>query len=240
MTKAAARKKDDQDKGDLIKAALEGMKAELVRMHPNAATSDSAGWQERKSGQTRIALLDAAVQCLAESGYARTTTQLVAARANISRGAMLHHYATKAELISSVIDYIMYRRMETFYGQIAKLSERQRVDEIRGVEIYWNSVQTPEYEAFLELSLASRTDADLRKVFDKKAQAFDAFWFEQLPVFFPEWADKPRETLLLARDLIVVTLEGLYLNRRIMSRRDRRIAVRNFLNDAMRMLRERD
>lgn len=224
---------------DPVKVALDNMKATLRRMHPGGETHDQVGWQERKSAQTRIALLEAAVQCLANYGYARTTTQLVASTAKISRGAMLHHYATKSQLVSSVIDYIMYRRMETFYGEVEKLTDTQRIEEGRGIEIYWKTVQTVEYEAFLELSVASRTDTDLREVFDAKAQAFDSFWFEQLPVFFPEWGNQPRENLLLARDLIVVSLEGLYLNRRIMAQRDRRVAVRNFINEAIQIIRER-
>lgn len=223
-----------------IGSALDSIRSMLEKMDPGGVFEENSGWQERKSAQTRITLLNAAVRCLAEHGYARTTTQLVAASAKISRGAMLHHYATKAELISSVIDYIMYRRMEIFYGQIAKLTDAERVEEGKGVEIYWNSVQTPEYEAFLELSVASRTDEELRKVFDPKVQSFDSFWFEQLPIFFPEWRDQPREKLLLARDIIVVALEGLALNRRIMATRKRRIAVRNFVNDAVQMLRDRD
>ncbi len=222
-----------------IKAALKDMKRFMETMHPNHAHADeNAGWQERKSGQTRIALLSAAVECLARHGYARTTTQLVAATAKISRGAMLHHYATKGDLISSVIDYIMYRRMETFYGQISALTDSERLAVANGVEIYWNTVQTSEYEAYLELSIAARTDSDLREVFDAKAQAFDSYWFDQLTIFFPEWKARPIEDLMLARDMIVVTLEGLYMNRRIMTERDRRLAVRALLGSTIAMLRD--
>lgn len=221
-----------------IDLALEKMREAITELLPDGAANEDAGWQERKSWQTRTALLDAAVKCLAEAGYAKTTTQLVASSAKISRGAMLHHYATKAELISAVIDYIMYRRMETFYGQVAGLTDKQRVNDLRGVEVYWATVQTTEYQAFLELSVASRTDEELREVFEPKAQAFDQFWFSQLPTFFPEWAEAPREKLLLARDLIVVTLEGLYLNRRIMTDRHRRVAIRTFLAQAMELLRD--
>ncbi|MEO0981299.1 MAG: TetR/AcrR family transcriptional regulator [Pseudomonadota bacterium] len=235
MTSAAVKSQDE-----LVNTALADMRAALERMNPNLISTDDAGWQERKSAQTRVALLEAAVGCLANSGYSKTTTQLVAASAKISRGAMLHHYATKSDLISNVIDYIMYRRMETFYGEVSKLTDKERLAVGAGVEIYWRTVQTIEYQAYLELSVASRTDPELRKVFDKKAQAFDAFWFEQLPAFFPEWADQPREKLLLARDMIVVSLEGLYLNRRIMAKRERRIAVRDFISDAVLMMRDRD
>ncbi len=220
-----------------LASALNEM-AEIVRsLEPSGMAEESASWQERKSARTRVALLEAAVDCLAEVGYARTTTQLVAARAKISRGAMLHHYTTKSALIENVIDYVVFKRMKTFYSAIAALSEEDRVARNKGVEIYWSSLQTPEYEAFFELNVASRTDAELRAVFEPKALAFDKLWFAQLPTFFPEWAGMP-EKLSVARDFVVTVLEGLWLNRQIMSERSRRIAVRELLVKVLADLRE--
>ena len=104
-------------------------------------------------------------------GYARTTTQLIAETAGISRGAMLHHYATKQELIASVIDYAFYKRMEGFTGRIEALTEKQRVKEHAGIELYWQSLLTREFAATLQLSVAARTDEELRALAD---QHFDA------------------------------------------------------------------
>lgn len=240
MTSSTAKTKSGTNETQPVDRALAEIRLAIEKLHPNGLADDDAGWQERKSAQTRIALLEAGVRCLAESGYARTTTQLVAASAKISRGAMLHHYTTKSDLIASVIDYIMARRMETFHNEITKLTEKQRVEEGRGIEIYWNSIQTKEYEAFLELSMASRTDEELRKVFDDKAKLFDALWFEQTPLLFPEWANQRPKKLALARDMVTATLEGLYLNRRMMAKRSRRMAVRNFLVEATKLIREGD
>ena len=39
----------------------------------------------------------------------RTTNQWIPAMVGISRGAMLHHYATKQALIVSVIEYTAYK-----------------------------------------------------------------------------------------------------------------------------------
>ena len=50
-------------------------------------------------------LIDAAIQCLYELGYAATTTQLVTDRAGVSRGAILHHYPTKVDLMVAVAEY---------------------------------------------------------------------------------------------------------------------------------------
>ena len=222
---------------EALRAALEQMEATIVQMNPDQSDVRDAGWQERKSAQTRMTLLAATVACLSEHGYAKTTTQLVAATAKISRGAMLHHYATKSDLIEAVIDYVLYRRMQLFFGEICKLSDKQREGVSSGVEIYWKWVQTAEYEAYLELSVASRTDTDLRKVFDTKARAADANSFSQLPVFFPEWGPVPEKTRRLAQDFIIVTLQGLHLDRRLMTDRDRRLAIRDLITRVVLMLR---
>lgn len=222
---------------DRVQKALEKMKTELDRLDPNAKTTDKTGWQERKSASTRLALLNATMNCLAEFGYANTTTQLVAATAQISRGAMLHHYNSKSELISATIDFIMYQRMENFYSQIAKLTKKQRVDQGQGVEIFWNSMSEPQFEAYLELSVASRTDMELDKVFTKRARAFDQFCFDRTTEFFPEWDDQTLEKQWLAQDIIACALEGLFLRKSIMNTRTRRIAVRDYIKQMVRLLR---
>ena len=64
----------------------------LAELEPEGLAADGNGWQQRKSAQTRVAILEAAIDCLAKHGYARTTTQLIAQVAEISRGAMLEDF----------------------------------------------------------------------------------------------------------------------------------------------------
>ena len=115
---------------------------ELAQLEPDGLDAEGQNWQRRKSIQTRLAILEAAIDCLQLNGFARTTTQLIAQMAGISRGAMLHHYATKQDLIASVIEYTFYRRMENFLGAIGNLSEDERIDRNAGIEIYWQSLLT--------------------------------------------------------------------------------------------------
>src|SRR5579859_4164701 len=133
----------------------------LAQLEPEGLDAEGQSWQQRKSVQTRVTILEAAIDCLQKHGYARTTTQLIAEMAGISRGAMLHHYATKQDLIASVIDYTFYKRMESFIERIKALSEPQRVQEQAGIELYWQSVLTREFAAYLELMVAARTDPEL-------------------------------------------------------------------------------
>lgn len=209
----------------------------LSLLEPAGLAGGDAGWQQRKSAQTRVAVLEAAIDCLAEHGYANTTTQLIAQKAVISRGAMLHHYATKQELIESVIDYTFFKRMQRFVADIEALSEEERVREQAGLERYWQSLLTREFEAYLELMVAARTDAELRAIFEPKARRYDVVWRKQVASIFPEWGDRPEE-LLLAVDFSQATLEGLLLNRAIWEPRERRVRVRRLVDAVVLALRE--
>src|SRR5579859_7683705 len=117
----------------------------LAQLEPEGLDAEGQSWQQRKSVQTRVTILEAAIDCLQKHGYGRTTTQLIAEMAGISRGAMLHHYATKQDLIASVIDYTVYKRMEQFLVGIRALKDSARIDEMAGIEISWQSMLSREF-----------------------------------------------------------------------------------------------
>src|SRR5258707_8930434 len=76
--------------------------------------------QQQRREETRRALLDAAVQSLIEVGFARTTTLEVQRRADVSRGALLHHFPSKAELLVAAVDHLAEmraREMKAFASQ---------------------------------------------------------------------------------------------------------------------------
>ena len=209
----------------------------LAELEPEGLAAIGQGWQQRKSAQTRIAILEAAVDCLEKFGYASTTTQLIAQTAEISRGAMLHHYATKHELIAALIDYTFYKRMESFLARIRALTHEQRVREHPGIELYWQSLLTREFNAYLELSMAGRTDPELRAIFIPKARRYDRIEREAVMAAFPEWEDKA-EAYELAMDFCIAGMEGLLLNRDVWDDRKRRVRLRQFISNAILMLRD--
>ena len=158
----------------------------LARLYPDTFPSIDAGWRERKSAETRIALLEATIDSLQKFGYSRTSNRTIADLAGISHGTIGHHYTTKLDLIAAVIDYAFYKRMEIFMAEVMKLSENERVHELVGAELYWKSLQTREYAALLELEIASRTDKELKGVYLPRARRVDRIWREEMVRIFPE------------------------------------------------------
>ncbi|WP_221796454.1 TetR/AcrR family transcriptional regulator [Aquisediminimonas sediminicola] len=171
---------------------------------------DEASWQQRKSLTTRKMAVEAALQVLAEFGYTACSLQTVAKRARISRGAMLHHYTSKLDLMAAVIEYAFYRRLAVFLDRIRALSEDDRTVRQIGIRVSFDVSQTAEYKAFLELHIASRTDPELRAIFLERASLFDRVWRDEITKVFPEWLDHPQ--LALLDDLVWVMIDGLALN----------------------------
>lgn len=190
---------------------MEGMA--LAQLRPDSLADipgETGNWQQRKSLATRNAMLEAALHCLAEFGYGGCSLQMVATRAGISRGAMLHHYATKLDLMAAVIEYAFFRRMAQYLDRIRALSEEERQVHNTGVKVSFETSLTPEYQAFLELHMASRTDPELRAIFLTRAALYDRLWRIEIEKVFPEWAGDDR--LDRMNDFVRIMVDGLALN----------------------------
>lgn len=117
--------------------------------------------QEERSAETRLRLLDACVDCLVELGYSNTTTNAIQERAGVSRGALMHHYASKADLMVASVRHLTEQRGRNLRQIADELSEDD--DRIpRAIELLWESFQGPLFTATVELWVASRTDPELR------------------------------------------------------------------------------
>src|SRR6476620_5052805 len=81
--------------------------------------------QQQRRDETRRALLDAAVESLIEVGFARTTTLEVQRRAEVSRGALLHHFPSKTELLVAAIDHLAELRAKELKRLAAELPDER-------------------------------------------------------------------------------------------------------------------
>jgi AcrR family transcriptional regulator len=118
--------------------------------------------QEERSAATRGRLLDATLECLIEVGYTRTTTTLVAERAGLSRGAQVHHFPTKAELVIQAVLHLAARQAQAVRDTLAdKPSAGDRLTQL--LDLLWESFSGPLFYAALELWVAARTDPELHQ-----------------------------------------------------------------------------
>ena len=118
--------------------------------------------QAERSAATRARLLDATVECVSELGYARTTTPEIARRAGLSRGAQLHHFPTKAELVIGAVAHLAKRRASELSREAPQGGDADERLE-RALDAIWASFSGPLFSAALELWVASRSDRELRE-----------------------------------------------------------------------------
>ena len=210
----------------------------LAELEPEGLAAADASWQERKRADFRMTVLDAVITCLAEHGYARTTSELVAATARVSRGTMIHRFPTKQDLIVAAIDYAFFRRMENYLRDIGSLTDEERINQNLGISVSWKHYFTKEYKAYLELHVAARTDKELREIFIPRAKRYDRIWRREVARAFPEWA-KDKDLLDRSGEFVRATLEGLALNSDIWDNAEHQAALLNFVTSTLIMIRDK-
>ena len=120
----------------------------------------SARTQAERSAQTRGALLQATVDCLVEVGYARTTTTTVVAKAGVSLGALVHHFPSKSELMTTTVTHLLERRQAEFRAQMAAVGDGP--DRLgTAIDLLWTAFSGPTFVAWLELWVGGRRDPEL-------------------------------------------------------------------------------
>lgn len=202
----------------------------LAQMRPDTMVGASANWQQRKSGEMRVRILEATIDCLVEKGYSGLSTSEVTARAGISRGAMHHHFANRMALVAAVIEYTFYQRLEQFLGDYFKSIAARGTASVpqTGSVVHWKSVRTREYAAYLELAVAARTNDELNRHFQPAARKFDKVWSQEMIKSFPQW-EEHWDALRVASDFAVAAHMGLLLNAPVFGRGKRLGAVRDLI-----------
>ncbi|MDH5670865.1 MAG: TetR/AcrR family transcriptional regulator [Myxococcales bacterium] len=120
--------------------------------------------QQQRRDATRALLMQATVASLVEQGYRGTTTLEIERRAEVSRGARIHHFPTKAALLAAAVDHL-YNRLSDHYDEAFGQAPPGTQDARRlrsGLRLLWSLYCSPGYAAVLELNMAARTDDELR------------------------------------------------------------------------------
>lgn len=140
--------------------------------------------QQQRRDETRRALLDAVVESLIEVGFARTTTLEVQRRADVSRGALLHHFPSKAELLVAAVDHLAEMRARELKQLAGALPDgKNRTDAVIG--LLWQCFSGAFFQVTMELRTAARTDPELRPVLVVAERALRDRIFAQARTLFP-------------------------------------------------------
>jgi len=173
-----------------------------------------AGWQAKKSAMTRKAILEAAIQCIIDHGYAQTTTSLIAHRAIVSRGAMTHHFPSRSDVLTATIEYLHERRLQEYRALVqefdinSKLTAREQIETV--VDMAWKFATLSSSIAYQEILMASRTDPELKRALEPLEKEFEEALLELVKGLFPRW--EGREEIETAHDVATFLLTGMSLS----------------------------
>jgi len=160
-----------------------------------------------KSRRTRARILDAAMRLFAEVGYHAATNAMIADAANLTRGAMLYHFAGREELVEAAVTHIDLERARLF-EQAAAAPPAPGVDAAEhAIDAYWRLLHELPFIAFAELEAAARTDAMLRERLAAAQSAFDRAQVGDRFLALAQAGLDPR--FQTSRDLGRFLLEGL-------------------------------
>jgi AcrR family transcriptional regulator len=103
--------------------SLSELPAEGPLKRPRPTRKKRRTQAERTQG-TRTRILDAAVQVLRKEGYAHFRIADVAKAAGVSRGAQLHHFATKEKLVYATLEHVFQSVLETSRRRVRALRKQ--------------------------------------------------------------------------------------------------------------------
>lgn len=115
--------------------------------------------QEDRTAETRESLFRATVRVVFRSGYAAASTALIAADAGVSRGAILHQFGTRAQLMAETVRWVYDREREDYAKLQASRHLGARVSD--WPELLWEVLSKPPGFAVLEILWATRSDPEL-------------------------------------------------------------------------------
>lgn len=169
-----------------------------------------SGWQARKSAATRLQVIEAALRCFVKLGYFRTTTPAIAGEAGLSRGAMLHHFPSRMDVVRAAVEHLNAKRLQAFRSAVDGLplgANRAHA----ALRAHWNQLRHPLYGVFIELWVAARTDPDLAAIVWPAEETFIRELRATAQEVVPEWRDLGRN-FDLGYDLVICALQGMALN----------------------------
>jgi AcrR family transcriptional regulator len=170
----------------------------------------------RRGEETRRQIVDAAIECLNNLGYAGTSVEAVLEQSGLSRGSVLNQFPTRIDLMAGAIQAAMEAMVAHIVTSAAKIADP--AERLRAMcDVFWTTQQLPGSTAVTEVLLAARWDralaAALRPVASQIETEIDQFT-AQLSRETGITGDGAEANLLHARILILslrgITLELMY------------------------------
>lgn len=177
--------------------------------------------QERRTQASREKILDAAVKCLIEYGYAGASTLRIQELAGVSRGRLLHHFASRDDLLVGAVHHLAAGRIAELKDEAtatvrAAPDDPARIDQ--AVARMWSAFHQPYFWASIELWIGARHSEELRAALGPTERALYESIYETLDALFgPVFSARARYRQVM--EILVSSMRGAAMTYAFQSRR---------------------
>ena len=113
-------------------------------------TPDARRTQAERRAETRAALLAAALDAFATDGYDGVGTEAIVRAAGVTRGALYHHFADKADLLAAVVAEVADNVSSTIAGSLGDLDPDDTLAVlVAGVDAWLDACAEPAVQRIL-------------------------------------------------------------------------------------------
>ncbi|AQT78464.1 TetR family transcriptional regulator [Mycolicibacterium litorale] len=178
--------------------------------------------QAERTAAMRTRLLRATIECLVTYGYAGTTTPRIADLAGVTRGAQVHHFRSKEDLVVAAVEYLAQQRIQVAIRQNSGVWNDG--DPVAAVlQFLWDSHQGDMFVATIELWVAARTDDVLAREVARVEPMVNSTLITALAQLLPDHAARKqvRNALFTAMDALRGILVVGFVDRDVTQARKR-------------------
>ena len=166
--------------------------------------------QKSRSADTIEKILNATLDTIYDHGFQNATTSVIAMRAGISRGALMHHFPRKEKLIAEAVRYKLLLEI----SEIQKLAENVANEEMSlddFLDELWTHFSGRLFMTTMEYLAAARTDRYLKKELKPSSLEFNEA-LDQIWLRFFKGATVSNEVKRLAFTTTICLLRGMAVN----------------------------
>lgn len=182
-------------------------------MARSAAAKKTTKGSYKKSEESRLQVLDAAIATLAKHGIQATSIQDIADAAGMSKGSVHYHFESKDELLERVLDACcerIERRITAVFDEPGVPLERVR----RALLEMWSVRRevTPEYRVLMDMQVVARQNVVMQKALAAALLRARRQMIDVGLAKFVEMGLRPKVAIEIIPRLILATLDGLAIH----------------------------
>jgi AcrR family transcriptional regulator len=184
-------------------------------MAKSGSISQVARNSTQRSVQTRLALIEAAIETLKTNGFSGASARTIAERAGLNQGLVFYHFGTVANLLLAALDAVSDERMARFSAALENVSSPTELMVV-AAQIFREDLDTGHVTVLVEMIAGANSTPGLGAAVATRIVPWFTFTQDAIDKTF---GDSPFASLLPSDD-VAYTVVALFLGLEMLSHLD--------------------